>query len=81
MKAFRTETPKPFQKVTIELETQEEVDGMLALLAHSTISNCIGLYDQYRELKPFSSPAYSQMIDDIEKAIKAKKITHHPAND
>ncbi len=55
MKATRAEPQ--FTPVTVTLETQEEVDAIFAFLVHGSLSDAVGLFNQWEVLSPFATKA------------------------
>lgn len=51
--------PKVFQPVTLTLETQDEVNGLFALLNHVKVAECVNMHNGFSEqLEPYITPDY-----------------------
>jgi hypothetical protein len=56
MKAHRNEVPKPFEPVTLILESQNEVDACMALFNSGSVCEAVGLErNVYQTLLPYRS--------------------------
>lgn len=71
MKAFRTETPKPFEPVTLVLESQQEIDAIFNYLNHFKFLAVNKLpQNTYEALKPFRSHRCDEMWKALDALLK-----------
>jgi hypothetical protein len=69
MKAERKEK-KTFVPVTLNLETQTEVNGVYALLSHTKLSSAVGLFSEWQCLLPYKSENIRRMQNELQDLLK-----------
>ena len=69
MKATQSTEPA-FKPVILTLETQEEVDALYAFLAHSVLSDAVGLRLQYEVLTPYRTQEYTNYVRILNALLK-----------
>ena len=69
MKATQSTEPA-FKPVILTLETQEEVDALYAFLAHSVLSDAVGLLARYQVLTPYRTRRYENHLETLNALLK-----------